>query len=344
MKDRDWRVRVALIGDSQAFSFEVPFEESWGHHLQQLLGSDVQVLNFGVDGYGIDQMYLRYQRDVRPWRPRVVVIGVSGHDLRRTMVVYPLVDFGWPGYIVKPRFLSEHEQLRLLNVPLPEPDTILRARRVAELPFVEYDPGCRTRDWYWRDEHWPLLFRFLTSAFPPATTTDRLAEETKTLNSLLFTRIITSIERDGAVPLVVLMSSRNELVPETLGRAHDPQVATNVANRIATLFIDEFRRSRQSQFEGATQFLDAELQEARRELDAKEEALRYYKERNMGDTPPRGAVVPAESRLCTFAVLPLRTALQVPLPATVQPVSVWATPKGSSRRSEWAAEPSPDRV
>jgi succinoglycan biosynthesis transport protein ExoP len=63
---------------------------------------------------------------------------------------------------------------------------------------------------------------------------------------------------------------------------HDPQVATNVANRIATLFIDEFRRSRQSQFEGATQFLDAELQEARRELDAKEEALRRYKERNMG--------------------------------------------------------------
>ena len=66
---------------------------------------------------------------------------------------------------------------------------------------------------------------------------------------------------------------------------HDPQVATNVANRIATLFIDEFRRSRQSQFEGATQFLDAELQEARRELDAKEEALRRYKERNMGRLP-----------------------------------------------------------
>jgi uncharacterized protein involved in exopolysaccharide biosynthesis len=65
----------------------------------------------------------------------------------------------------------------------------------------------------------------------------------------------------------------------------DPQVATNVVNRIATLFIDEFRRSRQNQFEGATQFLDAELQEARRELDTKEEALRVYKERNMGRLP-----------------------------------------------------------
>jgi len=66
---RSARRRVALIGDSNAFSFEVPFEESWGHHLQQLLGADAQVLNFGVDGYGIDQIYLRYRRDVRPWKP-----------------------------------------------------------------------------------------------------------------------------------------------------------------------------------------------------------------------------------------------------------------------------------
>jgi polysaccharide chain length determinant protein (PEP-CTERM system associated) len=66
---------------------------------------------------------------------------------------------------------------------------------------------------------------------------------------------------------------------------HDPMVATTVTNRIATLFIDEFRRSRQSQFEGATEFLDTELREARRELDAKEEALRRYKEGHMGRLP-----------------------------------------------------------
>ena len=183
----------------------------------------MQVLNFGVDGYGIDQMYLRYQRDVRPWKPQVVVIGFSGHDLRRTMAVYPFVAFGWPGYIVKPRFVSENGQLRLLNVPLPTPDAILSARRVEELPFAEYDPGCRARGGYWPVEHWPLLLRFLTSAFPRATAPDPLAaEETKALNSRLFTRIITSIEQDGAVPLVVLMTSRNELVPETLRRADVP--------------------------------------------------------------------------------------------------------------------------
>ena len=65
----------------------------------------------------------------------------------------------------------------------------------------------------------------------------------------------------------------------------DPHMAMNVTNRVASLFIEEFRRSRQTQFEGAADFLDSELQQARRQLDAKEEALRVYKERNLGRLP-----------------------------------------------------------
>ncbi|HXY39934.1 MAG TPA: hypothetical protein VEQ10_09700 [Vicinamibacteria bacterium] len=65
----------------------------------------------------------------------------------------------------------------------------------------------------------------------------------------------------------------------------DPHMAMAVTNRVAALFIDEFRRSRQTQYEGATEFLDSELREARKALDAKEEALRLYKERNLGRLP-----------------------------------------------------------
>ena len=65
----------------------------------------------------------------------------------------------------------------------------------------------------------------------------------------------------------------------------DPRVARDVTNRVTSLFIEEFRRSKQNQFEGAAEFLDEELNEARRQLDAKEEALRKYKERNLGRLP-----------------------------------------------------------
>jgi polysaccharide chain length determinant protein (PEP-CTERM system associated) len=65
----------------------------------------------------------------------------------------------------------------------------------------------------------------------------------------------------------------------------DPRVAQDVTNRLASLFIEEFRRSRRSEVEGAADFLDLELAEARKQLDAKEEALRRYKQAQMGRLP-----------------------------------------------------------
>jgi hypothetical protein len=222
MADQTPRFRVALIGDSNAFSFEVPFEDSWGYHLQQLLGDNVQVLNFGVDGYGIDQIYLRYKRDVLPWKPRVVVIGVIGHDFWRTMAVYPFVSFGWPGYLVKPRFAIEKGKLELLNVPLPTPNETLGTDRIQHLPFIEYDLAYGTTDWDWRFDHGPLFFRFLTSVFPRWRIADpRVSKETaKTLNSRLLARLVKTIEQVGAVPLVVfLSSSKDTLAREILSSA-----------------------------------------------------------------------------------------------------------------------------
>ncbi len=221
------RFRVALVGDSNAFSLEVPFEESWGYHLQRLLGHNVQVLNFGVDGYGIDQMYLRYKRDVRPWKPKVVVLGFIQHDLKRTMAVYPFVSFGWPGFLVKPRFVAENELLKLLNVPLPTPQEILSARRIEQLPYVEYDLGYGTTDWSWRFEHGPFFLRFLTSAFPRWRTVDPRvsAEAAKTLNSRLLVDLMTVIQKDGATTLLVDLTGReasNPVAEAALVRARAP--------------------------------------------------------------------------------------------------------------------------
>ena len=43
---------IALLGDSYVFASDVNYEDSWGHRLEQKLGSAVQVLNFGVPGSG----------------------------------------------------------------------------------------------------------------------------------------------------------------------------------------------------------------------------------------------------------------------------------------------------
>jgi len=220
LADGTSRARVALIGDSNAFSLEVPFHESWGYHLERRLG--VPVLNFGVDGYGLDQTYLRYRRDVRAWRPQVVVISLMGHELLRTMAVYPFVSFLWPPCVVKPRFTIERGELRLLNAPLPAPDQILGAGRIRRLPFVDYDVGYGTTDWRWRFDRGPLALRLLASAFPRRPLPDSRVslEATVELNRRLLTTLVESVERDGAVALVVVTAeTRNALVEETLARA-----------------------------------------------------------------------------------------------------------------------------
>jgi len=221
MADQSPGFRVALIGDSNAFSFEVPFEQSWGYQLQQLLGDDVQVLNFGVDGYGIDQTYLRFQRDVRPWNPQVVLIGFIAHDLKRTMAVYPFVSFEWPGYLVKPRFAMENGEPTLLNVPLPTPEEIFNSNEIQSLPFIEYDLGYGSAEWYWRFDHGPLLLRYLTSTVPRWSVADpQVSEEASiALNSALLTRLVKSVERTGAVPLLVALSPSNTLMREAVARA-----------------------------------------------------------------------------------------------------------------------------
>ena len=225
--DATSRARVALIGDSNAFSLEVPFDESWGHHLERRLGPAVAVLNFGVDGHGLDQTYLRYRRDVRAWKPRVVLISVMGHELLRTMAVYPFVSFSWPPCVVKPRFVLDRGELRLLNDPLPAYAEVLGADRPARLPFVDHDLGYGTGDWRWRLEHAPLALRLLTSAFPRRPIPDpRVSvEATVALNRRLLTALVESVERDGAIALVVVLNeSRNPLLEDTLAGAGVPRL------------------------------------------------------------------------------------------------------------------------
>lgn len=64
-----------------------------------------------------------------------------------------------------------------------------------------------------------------------------------------------------------------------------PHKAMQVANRIATLFIEEAAKQREEQVEEAYEFIDSALQEARRQLEQKEEAVRRYKESHMGTLP-----------------------------------------------------------
>jgi uncharacterized protein involved in exopolysaccharide biosynthesis len=67
--------------------------------------------------------------------------------------------------------------------------------------------------------------------------------------------------------------------------SEDPRTAMRVAERLASLFIDESLRDREVLAEGTNQFLEAQLEEARRLLLDNEKKLENYRRRHDGQLP-----------------------------------------------------------
>lgn len=66
---------------------------------------------------------------------------------------------------------------------------------------------------------------------------------------------------------------------------HDPKVAADVANAIASQFIEQNLQVREEMAMGTTRFLDSEVERLRQELQSKEKALEAFKKANMGMLP-----------------------------------------------------------
>ena len=151
-------VRIALLGDSMTFGYEVRCEESWGHILESHLQPSAQVLNFAVSGHGLNQVFVRYEKEVRPWHPHVVIIGISSEMIRRINNIYPeLMKPGSGGFpFVRPRLMVKDGALRIMNYPVPKPEEIPTHSTVRTLPYLNLDDHYIRSDWN-RGGIWSLL-------------------------------------------------------------------------------------------------------------------------------------------------------------------------------------------
>ncbi len=74
---------------------------------------------------------------------------------------------------------------------------------------------------------------------------------------------------------------------------NSPTIVASVVNRVAGLFIDESLKTREERAEGTSEFLDNQLQEARKTLETQEAILRDFKTRRMGELPEQQAALMA---------------------------------------------------
>jgi polysaccharide chain length determinant protein (PEP-CTERM system associated) len=113
---------------------------------------------------------------------------------------------------------------------------------------------------------------------------EKVARDLDPYNSLSYESISTVTERMRAALEVNVKGSSNDSFSVEFVHT-DPRKAMDVTNRLATLFIDEVTRERQTQVSDAYTFIDSELEEARQELERREQALRRFKETKMGSLP-----------------------------------------------------------
>lgn len=215
MLTHESRGRIALIGDSFTFGEEVKYEETWGYFLQQYFEGGRQVLNYGVPGYGLDQVYLRYLRDVRPLHPDIIVIGLISHDIERTMTVYNFISFPeWEFPFAKPRLSFSNGELAILNSPVHSPEAITKWTSIDQLPFLEYDRGYNESEWEWTNLDCSYLFRFLTSEFPrwPVRNAEISDRVRITLNSEILLKLVSAAREDGTLPVVVYFPTHGTFV------------------------------------------------------------------------------------------------------------------------------------
>ena len=83
-------VRIAILGDSMAEALQVPQEKTFWSVLEQKIKSchafasrNVEIMNFGVSGYGTAQEFLAFRQRAAAYSPDVTVLAFyAGNDVR----------------------------------------------------------------------------------------------------------------------------------------------------------------------------------------------------------------------------------------------------------------------
>jgi lysophospholipase L1-like esterase len=221
-------LRVAALGDSFVYGNEVADADAWPAQAERLFPK-LEVLNYGVGGYGVDQAYLRFRAEGMALSPRIVLIGFTTDDLRRVVNVYRRFISNREYPLVKPRFRLEHRD-DLVLVPnaapsrsdyeryLEDPRAVIKLgtydywyhSAIYEEPLYDYSATVRlvTNVWIRVTNRYLAPDRmYRHGEFNPASTAFRI-------QLALFERFVTEVEGAGARPIVALLPDR-----QSVGRA-----------------------------------------------------------------------------------------------------------------------------
>ncbi len=111
------KIRIAVIGDSFTFGEEVGDADTYSSILDKEL-DDVEVINFGVAGYGHGQILLYFEDFVSAYDPDIVILGFIRDDMRRNILSFR--DYAKPKFELDGKLYLDPD-----SVPIPRPREVL---------------------------------------------------------------------------------------------------------------------------------------------------------------------------------------------------------------------------
>ena len=118
-KQKD-KIRILILGDSFTFGDEVSDTDTYPYLLQQML-PEAEVINFGVHGYGHDQMLILLKEEGIKYNPAIIILGYVKYDNLRNMLSFK--DYS------KPEFKLINNQLVQTNTPVLPPETLMKQEK-----------------------------------------------------------------------------------------------------------------------------------------------------------------------------------------------------------------------
>lgn len=218
-------LRVATFGAAYVYGAEVPNDTAWAAMMERA-SPRLEVVNYGVGGYGTDQAYLLYLREGRRLDTDVVLIGFDPFNLIRSMYRYTRFISTDEAPLTKPRFkLDAAGALALVPNPLPGREDW---ERVADEPRRIIDAGVDD-GWYDALRYENPLYdrsaavrvtvavalrvwrRFLWSGRPIDGGQFRTESPAFAVQQALMTTFADSVRARGATPIFVMLPDQSSV-------------------------------------------------------------------------------------------------------------------------------------
>ncbi|MGR3173250.1 MAG: SGNH/GDSL hydrolase family protein [Candidatus Scalindua sp.] len=220
-------VRISCFGDSFTHGSEVKNEYTWQEQINTV-NKDLEVINFGVGGYGLDQAMLRYQQDGILYNSHIVFIGYIPALLYRNVNVFcPFMtpDSALP--LTKPRFVIENERLVLINNPIHE---LSQYKNLLNKPEV-FLPKLGANDYYFQSsarykkgvlDFLPSvrlfkmgsskLVKYIDSSYIVRNGYYNKDSEAFKLTIKLFDEFFDSVVDNNSLPVIILLPTRKDII------------------------------------------------------------------------------------------------------------------------------------